>query len=92
MITFDFENKEIRQDGRKIGEISAIDSRAESDILNKIQNRSDSLSDFRDSLSDFRYDFLYGDEYDVIWNYVDEHDDKLSEALHKLANRVENEL
>ena len=33
MITFDFENKEIRQDGRKIGEISAIDSRAESDIL-----------------------------------------------------------
>lgn len=37
MITFDFENKEIRQDGRKIGEISAIDSRAESDILNEIQ-------------------------------------------------------
>ena len=47
MITFDFENKEIRQDGRKIGEISAIDSRAENDILNEIQNRSDSLSDFR---------------------------------------------
>ena len=39
MITFDFENKEIRQDGRKIGEISAIDSRAESDILNEIQNQ-----------------------------------------------------
>lgn len=85
MITFDFENKEIRQDGRKIGEISAIDSRAESDILNEIQNRSDSLSDFRD-------DVLYGDEYDVIWDYLDEHDDKLSEALRKLANRIENEL
>lgn len=86
MITFDFENKEIRQDGRKIGEISAIDSRAESDILNEIQNRrSDSLSDFRD-------DFLYGDEYDVIWDYLDEHDDKLSYALYKLANRIENEL
>lgn len=86
MITFDFENKEICQDGRKIGEISAIDSRAESDILDEIQNRrSDSLSDFRD-------DFLYGDEYDVIWDYLDEHDDKLSDALHKLANRIENEL
>lgn len=86
MITFDFENKEIRQDGRKIGEISAIDSRAESDILNEIQNRrSDSLSDFRD-------DFLYGDEYDVIWDYLDEYDDKLSYALRKLANRIENEL
>lgn len=86
MITFDFENKEIRQDGRKIGEISAIDSRAESDILNEIQNRrSDSLSDFRD-------DFLYADEYDVIWDYLDEHDDKLSYALYKLANRIENEL
>lgn len=86
MITFDFENKEIRQDGRKIGEISAIDSRAESDILNEIQNRrSDSLSDFRD-------DFLYGDEYDIIWDYLDEHDDKLSYALYKLANRIENEL
>lgn len=85
MITFDFENKEIRQYGRKIGEISAIDSRAESDILNEIQNRSDSLSDFRD-------DFLYGDEYDVIWGYLDEHDDKLSDALYKLANRIENEL
>lgn len=82
MITFDFENKEIRQDGRKIGEISAIDSRAESDILNE---RSDSLSDFRD-------DVLYGDEYDVIWDYLDEHDDKLSDALRKLANRIENEL
>lgn len=82
---FDFQNKEIRQDGRKIGEISAIDSRAESDILNEIQNRSDSLSDFRD-------DFLYGDEYDVIWDYLDEHDDELSYALHKLANRIENEL
>lgn len=78
MITFDFENKEIRQDGRKIGEISAIDSRAESDILNE---RSDSLSDI-----------LYGDEYDVIWDYLDEHDDKLSDALRKLANRIENEL
>ena len=55
MITFDFENKEIRQDGRKIGEISAIDSRAESDILNEIQNRSDSLSDFRDD-EDFKDD------------------------------------
>ncbi len=85
MITFDFENKEIHQDGRKIGEISAIDSRAESDILNEIQNRSDSLSDFRD-------DFLYGDEYDVIWKYLDKHDNKLSEALRKLTNRVENEL
>ena len=85
MITFDFENKEIRQDGRKIGEISAIDSRAESDILNEIQNRSDSLSDFRD-------DFLYGDEYDAIWKYLDKHDNKLSDALHELANRVENEL
>ena len=86
MITFDFENKEIRQDGRKIGEISAIDSRAESDILNEIQNRrSDSLSDFRD-------DFLYGDEYNVIWDYLDEHDGKLSDALRKLANRIENEL
>lgn len=84
MITFDFENKEIRQDGRKIGEISAIDSRAESDILNEIQNRSDSLSDFRD-------DFLYGDEYDVIWKYLDEHDDELSEALRKLTNRVEED-
>ena len=82
MITFDFENKEIRQDGRKIGEISAIDSRAESDILNE---RSDSLSDFRD-------DVLYGDEYDVIWDYLDEHDDELSDALRKLANRIENEL
>ena len=82
MITFDFENKEIRQDGRKIGEISAIDSRAESDILNE---RSDSLSDFRD-------DVLYGDEYDVIWDYLDENDDKLSDALRKLANRIENEL
>ena len=82
MITFDFENKEIRQDGRKIGEISAIDSRAESDILNE---RSDSLSDFRD-------DFLYGDEYDAIQNYLDEHDDELSYVLHKLANRIENEL
>lgn len=78
MITFDFENKEIRQDGRKIGEISAIDSRAESDILNE---RSDSLSDI-----------LYGDEYDVIWDYLDEHDDKLSKTLHKLTNRIENEL
>ena len=82
MITFDFENKEIRQDGRKIGEISAIDSRAESDILNE---RSDSLSDFRD-------DVLYGDEYDVIWDYLDEHDDDLSDALRKLSNRIENEL
>ena len=82
MITFDFENKEIRQDGRKIGEISAIDSRAESDILNE---RSDSLSDFRD-------DVLYGDEYDVIWDYLDENDDKLSDALRKLANRIENDL
>ena len=82
MIIFDFENKEIRQDGRKIGEISAIDSRAESDILNE---RSDSLSDFRD-------DVLYGDEYDVIWDYLDENDDKLSDALRKLANRIENEL
>ena len=82
MITFDFENKEIRQDGRKIGEISAIDSRAESDILNE---RSDSLSDFRD-------DVLYGDEYSAIWDYLDEHDDKLSDALRKLANRIENEL
>ena len=82
MITFDFENKEIRQDGRKIGEISAIDSRAESDILNE---RSDSLSDFRD-------DVLYGDEYDVIWDYLDEHDDELSDALRKLTNRIENEL
>ena len=82
MITFDFENKEIRQDGRKIGEISAIDSRAESDILNE---RSDSLSDLRDYV-------LYGDEYDVIWDYLDENDDKLSDALRKLANRIENEL
>lgn len=85
MITFDFENKEIRQDGRKIGEISAIDSRAESDILNEIQNRSDSLSDFRD-------DFLYRDDYDVMWKYLDKHDNKLSDTLRKLANRIENEL
>ena len=85
MITFDFENKEIHQDGRKIGEISAIDSRAESDILNEIQNRSDSLSDFRD-------DVLYGDEYAAIWDYLDEHYDELSDALRKLANRIENEL
>ena len=62
MITFDFENKEIRQDGRKIGEISAIDSRAESDILNEIQNRIDALSDLLN-------DGLYGYEYDVIWIY-----------------------
>ena len=82
MITFDFENKEIRQDGRKIGEISAIDSRAESDILNE---RSDSLSDFRD-------DVLYGDEYSAIWDYLDENDDTLSDTLRKLTNRIENEL
>ena len=85
MITFDFENKEICQDGRKIGEISAIDSRAESDILNEIQNRSDSLSDFRD-------DVLYGDKYSAIWDYLDENYDELSDALRKLTNRIENEL
>lgn len=82
---FDFQNKEIRQDGRKIGEISAVDSRAESDIKNEIENRSDLLSDFRD-------DFLYGDEYDPIWKYINEHDNKLSDTLRKLANRIENEL
>ena len=41
---------------------------------------------------DFRDDVLYGDEYDVIWDYLDEHDNKLSDALRKLANRIENEL
>lgn len=40
---------------------------------------------------DFRDDFLYGDEYDPIWKYINKYDNKLSDTLRKLANRIEED-